>query len=260
MDLQQRLDLFDFDVPHDDELPDYESTRAPEYTPEYSRGNIEIPLHTYHLRQLDRRHQSFVPFGPTAPTSYKATARGARLFSKKPELEMWRIENRGNLIERMASIRFDNDGPMPWRPRAHFDHEGGQGTITCAMESKNFMDWTVAIGGTTYVWVLGVRPVSLELIETASPEVIARFIFSGHGMTATDGNEVGDLIIYQHARLRDADGVEQIVCGLMVVIANFRKMGKYYCNDEKDPSMRAGSLAVQPIVPHRGSVASHATI
>jgi len=255
MNFPRRLDLLDLGVVHDDELPDYDAATAPAY----SRGDYEVPLHTYHLRQVDRKLQTFVPYGPAASTSYKVTTRGARLFSKKPELKIWRSTGRATPEEHMASIWFDDNGPLPWRPRAHFDHEAAQSISSNGMESRNFIDWTVAIRGATYLWTLGARPISLEMTEKSSAEVIARFIFSGRGMTASGGADAGDLSIYHHALSEDNDGVEKIVCGLVVVIANFRKMGKYYWNDEKDLPIRAGSMSGGPVVSPRGSVATSAT-
>jgi hypothetical protein len=256
MNFPQRMDLLDLEVAHDDELPNYDAATAPAY----SRGDYEIPLHTYHLRQVDRKLQTFVPYGPATSPSYKVTTRGARLFSKKPESEIWRSTSRGNPEEHMASIWFDNNGPLPWRPRAHFDHKAVQSMSSHGMESRNFIDWAFAIEDTTYLWTLGARPISLELTQKSSPEVIARFIFSGRGITASGGADAGDLSIYHHALSRDNDGVEKIVCGLVVVIANFRKMGKYYWNEEKDLPVRAGSMSGGPVVSHRGSVATYATL
>jgi hypothetical protein len=256
MNFPRRLDLLELEVAHDDELPDYEPATAPEY----SRGDYETPLHTYHLRQIDRKLQNFVPYGPAASASYKVTTRGPRLFSKKPALEIWRSTGCGKTEEHMASIWFDDNGPLPWRPRAHFDHDAAQSTSTSGMESRNFIDWTVTMDDVTYLWKLGARPVSLELTETASPEVIARFTFSGRGMTASGGADAGDLSIYHHAFSRNNDCVEKILCGLVVVIANFKKMGKYYWNDEKDLPVRAGSMPGGPVLSHRASVTTYATL
>ncbi|KAF2681083.1 hypothetical protein K458DRAFT_420989 [Lentithecium fluviatile CBS 122367] len=256
MDFPRRLDPLDLEVAHDDELPDYEPNTAPEY----SRGDYETPLQTFHLRQVDRKLQTFVPYGPTSSVSYKVTARGARLFSKKAELDIWRIPSWRKAEEHVASIWFDNDGPLPWRPRAHFDHEAAQGLSTHCMESRNFHDWTVAVGGATYTWRLGSHPVALELTETTSVEVIARFIFSTRGMTASGGAEAGDLSIYHHALSADMDGIEKIMCGLVVAIAHFRKMGRYYWNEEKDLPIRATSFSGGHVASHRASITSYATI
>jgi hypothetical protein len=251
MDYSRRLDLLDL-VTHDDELPDYEPTTAPQY----SRGDYAIPLHTYHLRQIDRKLQIFVPFGPSGSASYKVTARGTRLFSKKPDLDIWRISGRGKDQEHTASLWFDDNGPLPWRPRAHF----ALGSCTHGMESRNFHDWTVMIGEAAYDWTLGTRPVSLELTEKSSAEIIARFIFSAHGMTASGGAEAGDLYVYHHALSADNDGVESILCGLVVAIAHFRKMGRYYSNEEKDLPIRATSLSGGHVALHRSSVTTYATV
>ena len=256
MTLPRRLDLLDLEAAHDDELPTYEPTTAPEYT----RRDYETPLHSYHLRQVDRKLHTFVPYGPAASTWYKVTTRSARLFSKKPESEIWRISGQEKRGEHMASIWFDDNGPLPWRPRAHFDHKAAQGQSTHAMESRNFVDWTVRVGDSTYLWTLGARPVSLELTEQASAQVIARFIFSGRGMTASGGADAGDLSIYHHALSGDTDGMEKIVSGMVVVLANFRKMGKYYWNEEKDLPARAGSVSGEAGVSHRASVTTYATL
>lgn len=255
----QRINLLELDVGRDEELPDYE----PDTTPEYTRGDYETPMHSYHLRQVDRKLQTFVPYGPLASTSYKIRTRGVRLFSKKPESEVWRISGPEKTEERMACIHFDNDGPLPWRPRAHYSHEPPAGSRALSvhhMESRNFHDWTVEIGNSIYLWALTARPVALEMTELASREVVARFVFSVRGLNASGGADAGDLSIFEHPLSNDHDGVEKIMCGLIIVLANFKKMGKYYWNEEVDLVTRATSILGGTVPPHRASVTTYATV
>lgn len=247
------LEIAPDEVPFDEELPDYEPATAPEY----DREDFETPLHTYHLRQLDRKLQLFVPYGPSASAPYKITTRSARFFSKKPEIDVWRACDGGVGEENVAGIWFDTDGPLPWRPRAHFNHKGLQGSSTNAMESKNFSDWTVTMEGTTYVWSLEARPYSLLLSEKGASQMTARFNFSARGTMAIGGAEAGDLTVYRDRLSANREGVEKIVCGLVVAIAHFRKMGRHYWN-EADAPIRATSLT-RELLPHRASITTYST-
>ncbi|KAF1955263.1 hypothetical protein CC80DRAFT_372134, partial [Byssothecium circinans] len=210
------------DLP-DEELPGYD-----EPAPEYSVEANTTALHTYHLRQVDRKLQLFVPYGPSASVSYKVTTRSARLFSKKAEMDVWRTVPSIKREEHVASVWFDNDGPLPWRPRAHFIH----GSSSHAMESRNFSDWSIVINGTTYAWVFVSHPSCyLVLHEPVTDEVIARFNFSARGTTAHGGAEAGNLTIHRrHAVAAEGEGVEKILCALIVTLANFKKMGRHYKN------------------------------
>ncbi|KAF2246491.1 hypothetical protein BU26DRAFT_47143 [Trematosphaeria pertusa] len=256
MDFPQRLDPLDFDVaPPDEELPDYEPATAPEYNLE----DYATPLHTYHLRQIDRKVQVLVPYGPSSSSSYKIVTRGVRLFTKKPEMEMFRTTHGQMSEESICGIWFDADGPLPWRPRAHFCHTDAGGLSTHSMESRNFADWTVDIGGVTYAWTLEGRPMSLVLTEKSTSIVIARFTYSARGTLATRGAEVGDLTIYRDGLSIDRAGVEKIICGLLVAISHFKKMGRHYWN-EVDAPMRATSSPREHFPSPRTSIAAYSTL
>ncbi|CAI6339657.1 unnamed protein product [Periconia digitata] len=236
--LQHRDDPLDL-LATDDELPDYEPATAPEYT----IGDTHIPLHTYYLRQTDRRHQLFVPYGPSASSSFRVASRSARLFSKKADTDIWRIKPGKTAEEHMCSIWFDNNGPLPWCPRAHFSYKYGLEFSTHAMESRNFSDWSIVLGGWNCMWMLeGYPQYRMVLRQRSSDEVIARFNFSAKGTAALGGAEAGDLSIYRHVLTLgpgNMDGmVEKMLCGLVVALANFRKMGKYH------KSMQSKSMVV----------------
>ena len=218
----QRLSFLDFDVVPDEELPGYDASMAPAY----DTILFDNPLHTYHLRQYDRRIQMFVAHGPVQPSSYRVTTNSFRMFSKKPEMEVLYTspEHRQRNI---ASITFDNDGPLPWRPRAHFDYSDPEGLATTHdMESLNFADWSVELHGRTYMWSVDMRPVSLILCEKGSSFVIARFTYSGAGTAAVRGAEVGELAIYYDRLTMERQGIDWLVCGLMVPMIHLKKMGK----------------------------------
>lgn len=251
MDFSRRIDPFELDVAPDEELPGYE----PHTAPTYESGNFEVPEHTYYLRRADRRLQLWVPYGPSTTSSYKVISRGSfRVFSKKADMEMTRTSHTDALEHSVASIFFDNDGPLPWRPRAHFSHiDSHDSTSTYAMESRNFSDWTVGIEGITFAWRLEGKPVSLVLSEKTSHLVIARFTYSRHGSGATNGAEVGELSIYRDGLSVDRDGIEKILASLVVAIEHFKKMGRQYWNDVP---VRATSLTREHLPSHRASIAS----
>ncbi|KAF2730728.1 hypothetical protein EJ04DRAFT_515084 [Polyplosphaeria fusca] len=251
----RRIDFFEFDVAPDEELPDYEPNTAPQYAVE----DFATPLHTYSLRQVDRKLQLLVPFGPSPAASYKIINQGSfRLFSKKPDIQMMRESHGPSLDQPVVSIRFNTDGPLPWRPRAQFTHTDSHGTANeYAMESRNFADWAVSIGGITFFWRLEGRPVSLVLSEKNASMVIARFTYSGSGTMASGGAEVGDLTIYRDGLSIDQDGVERIISGLMVVVVHYKRMGRHYWNDGP---LRVGSLDRTQVPPQNGSIASHSTL
>lgn len=237
--------------PTDEELPDYEDEAAPEY----DRELHETPLHRYYLRQMDRKLLMVVPYGPSAPESYRIASRGARLFSKRPEVEVWRTSRAPTADAFVAGIWFDIDGPLPWRPRARFIQNGTQGAQTYAMESRNFSDWTLSLDGTTYVWMLEARPFSMVFRVVGSRQVIARFNFSAQGTTATGGAEAGDLIVYRDRLSADSAGVEKILCSLVTAVTQFRKMGRHYKNDPAEAPLRAASLPGDRVPLHRTGAA-----
>lgn len=248
------LDPLDFETAPDEELPDYEPATAPEY----DRELFEVPLHTYHLRQIDRKLQMLVPYGPSASLSYKISARGVRLFSKKPEIEVWRTCPGIRTEESVAGIWFDVNGPLPWRPRAHFIFTGTEGVCT-GMESRNFSDWTMTIAGVPYVWILEARPFSMVFHERSRTDVIARFTFSDRGTMASGGAEAGTLAVYQHPFSMERGGVENLVCGLVVALAHFRKMGRHYWNASYSAT-RATSLTREHDPLHRSSITTYSTL
>ncbi|KAF2471044.1 uncharacterized protein BDR25DRAFT_303588 [Lindgomyces ingoldianus] len=255
MDLAQRLAPFQLDAaPPDEELPDYEAQTPPIYDGE----EFETPILNYHLRQVNRKLQILVPFGPIANTSYHIISHASfRLFSKKPDMEIVRLSRGQYIQESIASVRFNNDGPLPWRPRASFTHTDSEGTNTYSTESKNFTDWTVEIGGITYVWRLEVRPVSLVLSEKSSSIAVARFTYSICGTLARNGAEVGELTVYRDGLTEDREGIEKIVCGLLVALVHFKRMGRHYWNDA---SVRADSLSRAHLPSHSVFSASSSTL
>lgn len=234
MTTRQRLSLLDLDVDHDEELPGYEESTAPAY----DSGTFDEPILTYHLRQYDRKIQILVAYGPCSSTSYRITTNGFRLFTKKPDMEVLYTSHEMRQ-RRLASMNFDDDGPLPWRPRAHFDHVASNGTRrTYNMESPNFADWTYAIENRNYTWALNVAPVSLVLTEVGSTVVIARFIYSAKGTSAMRGGEVGELWIYRDTLIMEQDGLDKAVCGLMVSLHHLKKMGRHYSNKTAEQGRR----------------------
>lgn len=229
-----------------EELPSYE---AP--APSYNRELHEAPLHTYYLRAPDKKNLMVVPYGPSSSASYKITSRSSRPFSKKPEMEMWR-SIRASLPsedEYVAGMWFDTDGPLPWCPRARFiHHDPTKGNQMFKMESRNFSDWTMSVDGTLYAWTLEAKPFSLVLRQNERQDLIARFNFSIHGLTATGGEEAGDLTIYQDRLSQGESGVDVLLCSMITALLQYKKMGRHYKNEPDAISDRIRSSEER--VPH----------
>lgn len=248
--LDEALDLHDDHHYHDEELPNYNASAA---APAYDDGDHDGPYQTFHLRRYDRRIQMLVAYGSSASMAYRITTNTFRLFSKRPEMEiLYTGEGR---MRTLAAISFDDDGPLPWRPRAHFNHTDADGVIErYNMESRNFADWAVMIGDTVYEWRLGMWPISLELSQKHSTLVIARFTYSDRGTLAVRGGEVGDLVVYRDGLTLQRDGIGKVVCSLMVALTQLQKLGRHYHNDDATRS-RTNSIAREQTSAHRGSSA-----
>lgn len=219
----QRLNPWDFDVPQDEEPPDYEANSAPAY----QDSLFDEPLAIYHLRKYDRKIQILRAYGGSASSSYRITTNCFRVFSKKPELEV--LYTSPDMRQRnIAAIAFDKDGPFPWCPRSHFDYIDPNGVATVhKMEARNFLDWTMTVDGRRYKWSVAIQPSSLVLREVDAVVVIARFTYSQFGTRAMRGAEVGELVLF-----RDALSSDLVVCSLMVALTHRKKMGGMYDNPE----------------------------
>jgi hypothetical protein len=251
-----RLNPWDLeDVAPDEELPSYEASSAPAY----DSGLYDEPLVTYHLKQYDRKIQMLVAQGgASAAASYRITTNSFRMFSKKPEMEVL-YTSREMRQRNIAVIRFDNDGPLPWCPRAHFDYtENGSATMH-KMEAKNFVDWIFTLGGSRYEWSLCTQPSSLVLREVDSAVEIARFTYSPLGTQAMRGAEVGELMLFRNALTMETYGSDKVVCSLMVALRHLKKMGRNYINDPNQMT-RVGSMTQERIPAHRASSAGMSMI
>jgi hypothetical protein len=244
MNVRQRFTCRDLDtaldVGHDEELPGYEASTPPAYGSCFCDGSVI----TYHLRRFDRKIQMLVAHGPSTASSYRITTHWLRLFSKKPEMEV--LYTSPEMRQRkMASIWFDNDGPLPWRPRAHFDYTDVDGTRTRVdMESANFADWSVMIGSQRCEWKVEMSPIGLGLVDEESGAVIARFTYSAHGVQAVRGAEAGHLEIQRECVAAATDGVDKVVCSLMVALTQLKRMGRQYCNSGREQRrLRQDSVA-----------------
>lgn len=251
--LDEALDLHDHQY-HDEELPDYEASTAPAY----DDCDHDGPYKTFQLRRYDRKIQMLVTYGPCSNSAYRITTNTFRLFSKRPEMEiLYTGEGR---MRTLAAISFDDDGPLPWRPRAHFDHTDLEGTVVrFDMESRNFADWMFTVRDKVYEWRLGMWPISLELNEKDSTWVIARFTYSSRGTLAVRGGEVGGLVIYRDGLTMQQDGMGKVVCSLMVALTQLQKLGRHYSNDDATMS-RTGSLMREQPSGHRGSSAGFSLV
>lgn len=238
------------DIAPDEELPDYEADTAPAY----DFTDFDEPMRTYRLCQYDRKIQLLAAHGASAKSSYRITTNGFRIFSKKPYMDI--LYTSPEMRQRnIAVIKFDNDGPLPWCPRAHFDYSDSSGSSsTHNMKAPNFTDWEVDIGGRLYEWTVSMIPSSLVLREKASSVILARFTYSACGTQAARGAEVGDLIVWRDAVTLDADGMHKLVCSLMVSITHLKRMGRSYTNVSGELT-RSTSLVREHVPAHRASSA-----
>jgi hypothetical protein len=122
------------------------------------------------------------------------------------------------------------------------------------MESQNFEDWTLTIGDRVYVWMLDTRPLSLILCEKGQSRVIARLTYSEKGVLASRGAEMGELTVYRDGLTLGRSGIEKVVCGMMVVVTFFKRMGRNYTN-KADGLGRVESVTGEIPLPslHQGS-------
>jgi len=213
----------------EDELPGYDAETAPLY------NQLDfLPIWTYHLRQVNRKLQILVPFGPTCDTSYKIFFRTTlNLLSKESDITLNCVSPKLSEEITVATTDFSNDGPLPWCPRATFrcNIMNTELAETYYMEARNFSDWKVSIGEVSFFWRLEDRPFTLVFSEGSSRVAIARFTYSECGTAAANGAEVGQLAIYRHNLSKDNNGLELIICSCSVAITHFRRMGRHYRND-----------------------------
>jgi hypothetical protein len=251
-----RLNPWDLDdVAPDEELPGYEAAT----TPAYDNGSYDEPLIVYHLRQYDRRIQMLVAQGEHIKSSYRITSNNFKIFSKKPDMEVL-FTSQEMRQRNIAVIGFDNHGPLPWCPRAHFDHTGSDGTKTSqTMEAKDFTNWALSLDGTKYGWTLYNSPFALVFHEQESSIPIARFMYSACGTTAARGAEIGELTVFRDGLTLGPKGVDYIVCSLMVTITHLKRLGRRYTNADSD-LVRAISLSRESIPVHRASVGGYSMI
>jgi uncharacterized protein YkvS len=243
----QRLNPWDFDIPHDEELPDYEADSAPAY----EDSLFDEPLATYQLRQYDRKIQILRGHGASAASSYRITTNSFRMFSKKPEMEV--LYTSPDMRQRnIASVVLHKDGPLPWCPRAHFDYVDPNGVATVhKMEARNFADWTMSLGGRRYDWSVAMQPSSLVLREVGAAFIIARFTYSPFGTRAMRGAEVGELVLFRDTLTGAMNGNDLVVCSFMVALTHMKKMGRMYHNPED--MLRAGAMTREHIPANRAS-------
>lgn len=239
------------------ERPPNYSSSLPDAAPQYSRELHERPIHTCYLRAPNKKSFVVVPYGPSSIQAHKIVSRGSLPFSKKPEIEVWRTirADAAKVDEYVAGIWFDNDGPLPWCPRAHFvRRDSTNGDQTYRMEARNFSDWTISVNNVRYIWVLEAKPFSLVLRACGTKDTIARFNFSALGLVATGGAEAGDLSIWEAGLSQDGAGMDIILCSLVTAISQFKKMGRHYKNEPG--TVPARELTAEERLPlHRTSIA-----
>ncbi|KAF1992097.1 hypothetical protein K402DRAFT_416577 [Aulographum hederae CBS 113979] len=243
----------------EDELPSYNQVDP---LPTYISRHLHPPVIAYQMFQTDRKVRTLLPTGPSlscpvrrASTYILRSRTGPSLFasfSKKPDMVLSSAgeakggrEAGGKGQETgIAQIRFDQNGPLPWYPRATVFHNSGsgEGPKVYPLGARDFISWRYHInGGSTgpsYLWTLATRPISLVLVEEASESIVARFTYSAEGTRALRGAEVGELCVYGGQRSTDKEVVEMIICSCAVTITQLERMGRWYRNCDGDEGGR----------------------
>jgi hypothetical protein len=92
-----------------------------ERPPAYETGTFDELLTTYHLRQYDRKTQISTPVrhgrGVLVP-DYDEQLQA--VFKEAGDGDFVRVDR--DAADKFAVMGFDNDGPLPWCPRPHFDY------------------------------------------------------------------------------------------------------------------------------------------
>jgi hypothetical protein len=239
--------------PHDEELPDYETTDLPSYDDD----RLQSPSSVWRIYQITKNLQRVTEAsGERCP--YRIVYRSSpAMFSKKADMTLhklpkWSSSNSTASVDdstpgtEVASMAFDRGNRLPWMPRANITYpsssesQSNSKRAESGMAAPNFNDWKFAIGGKSFSWNLGTRPASLILLDRTAKEVAARFIYSRYGTDATKGAEVGTLEVYSgYGDERDdgEQGQEQGYCGaewilasLCIAIAHWKGMGRHYRN------------------------------
>lgn len=244
-----RLSPWDLDVAPDEDLPNYEASTPPAY----SSGTFDERVVTYHLRQYDRKIQMLLSYDAAISSSYRITTNSFKLFSKKPDMEV--LYTSQDMQQRnIAEIRFDNDGPLPWCPRANFNYTEatGAGAIH-KMESRNFTDWTIVLGEQSYEWSILINPSALVLKQSNSDMITARFTYSECGTQAVRGAEVGELTVFRDGLTQETGGADKVVCSFMVALTHLKKMGRCYRNPSASEAAGVSSVPREQVSSYRAA-------
>jgi hypothetical protein len=259
-----------------DELPDYEGATS----------SSTAALHVFEFRQHNRKHVTIseIPApGSTDPgVVYTLRARsGPSLFSKKPEFTLLRersgagrnasvastrsarstrSQNAGADAEAgevLATLGFDEKGPLPYMPRAWValagDRDAARDPATVRVEAPNFSDWRPSPPAAAALfprgpvrWALHTAVdglVTLDLVAPGGGARLARFTFSQVGALATDGALMGRLVFPMGGAALAACGgrFDLMLAGFLVAIKNFARMGRYHRNKAGVPGGDMGT-------------------
>lgn len=293
---------------HDDEeLPSYDTinTAGHPSLPEYEEDRLRTPVAIYDFRfisykaqylirqESDRRDSvSSINDGPRT-RSYAVLHRTKPSFlSRQADISIYAFENHGlrdtpeatvrkqaeSQLLKVATINADKSNTIPWMPRASIDHwtRHDAASATSAykaptnypMSAPNFSDWKIKVGERLLIWALSARPASLLLVDKASQEVVARFIYSDKGTTATKDQDIGSFEFYKiwdrsteeaadlgplsriDSNQMDRRLEELILASGLIVIRHWRSMGRHYRNAQpqgyKPPELSRHSNAFIP--------------
>ncbi|KAF2180915.1 hypothetical protein K469DRAFT_714103 [Zopfia rhizophila CBS 207.26] len=112
------------------------------------------------------------------------------------------------------------------------------------MGAPGFETWTFDFDSMPYTWAFRPIPACLELSssQSASTPVIARFTYGKVGTKVLPGGEVGHLEIWRDRLTEDAEGIEAVITGCLVVVKYFDNIGRKYRNDGSGGSAAASLI------------------
>lgn len=231
------MDANSYEEAADELPPEYEPADLPQYE--------HAPVVSLRLMKTDRKLQFLHPLLSSNSTSYRIVHRSApSMFSKQADMSLF-AQADAALPERcVARINFDNDGPLPWRPRAQVESKADESEAfgTSILDARNFADWTFKVNNTTFKWSLDDTPVSLVLGYRGFTTPVARFTYSDAGTAAKKGCGVGILDITDDPNVPERLATPLIIGSCLLVVEHWRRMGRHW-NNLEGSCTRQNSLA-----------------
>jgi hypothetical protein len=212
----------------DDVPPPYSPSRFAQQ----QRSSSSTQLLTYQLRQINRKHQTLVPLGPTAVAAYSIQKNSVTgFFTNRPDITISRMSSPKLVEGVVANLHLDRSSSYPWVPRATISYEDA-GTLDQHLVLEDFQRcrWKVDISGVPHHWSMLFHPTSLVLAEEHTGAIQATFKYSAYGTAAHGGQEVGQFSILHNLQDTDTSRIEQVFFSACLVISFWKDMGKAFSN------------------------------